>query len=153
MLVLFILAVLWISVGARWALRHRREGRPGSSVVSFRHQLSTLERATPGHSLRLSATGPASVRSASPAPPSQLKRRRSILLGLGGSTVFFLFGALLIGGVLTVLFLLSAVSLGVYVVALVQIRKRAAERQAKVRVLRPRVASGSNLALRKTATN
>lgn len=155
MLVLFILAAMWIVVAGRWALRRRREGRPGSSVVSFRHQLSTLERATPGHSLRLSTnSGPAPlVRSMPPVMPMQTKRRRNILFGLGGTTVFFLLGALLRGGVLTVLFVFSAVTLGAYVFALVQMRKRAAERQAKVRVLRPRIASSSNPGLRDTASN
>jgi hypothetical protein len=151
MLVPFILAV-WAAIGAREILRRRREGRPGSSVVSFRQQLSTLERATPGHSLRLSTTGPVpAVRSTPPTTPRQIKRRRDILGGLGASTVFFLLLTVVVGGMATILFVLSAVALGAYVYALVQLRKRAAERQAKVRVLRPRVSPRPSLALRTTA--
>ena len=130
-----------------------REGRPGSSVVSFRRQLSTLERATPGHSLRLSHTGPVPVvRSVAPdAVRDQLRRRRDVLLVLGGLTVVTALAALVVGGIATVAFLASAGALGTYVWALVQIRKRAAERAAKVRVLRPRLAPPSALGLRTTA--
>jgi Flp pilus assembly protein TadB len=153
MLVPFILAV-WVAIGAREVLRRRREGRPGSSVVSFRQQLSTLERATPGHSLRLSTTGPVPVvRSTPSTTPRQTKRRRDILGGLGASTLIFLVLAVVLGGTATILFVVSAVALGAYVCALVQMRKRAAERQAKVRVLRPRVSPRPTLALRTTASN
>ncbi len=153
MLVPIILAV-WIAIGAREVLRRRREGRPGSSVVSFRQQLSTLERATPGHSLRLSNTGPVPVvRSVPSTTPFQVKRRRDILMGLGASTLVFLLLALVFGGLATLLFVFSAAALGTYVYALAQIRKRAEERHAKVRVLRPRVAPTPNLALRTTASN
>ncbi|HEY4376885.1 MAG TPA: hypothetical protein VGM93_06990, partial [Acidimicrobiales bacterium] len=48
MIVLLILAVVWAAVLLPPFLRNRREGRPADSVLSFRQQLSTLERTTPG---------------------------------------------------------------------------------------------------------
>ena len=40
------LAVVWACFLVPPMLRKHREGRPASSVTSFRQQLSTLERAT-----------------------------------------------------------------------------------------------------------
>ena len=48
MLVLVILGLIWASVLIPPYLQNRRESRPGDSIASFRHQLSVLERATPG---------------------------------------------------------------------------------------------------------
>ncbi len=145
MFVLILLAVVWAAFLVPPSLRRRREGRPGSSVVSFRQQLSTLERATPGHSLRLSTTGPVPVvRSVPPASRTQVRRRRDVLLVLIGATAFsFLLVAFATSTVTTLLFLGSASALGAYVWALVQIRKRTLERSHKVRVLAPRTASMS----------
>src|SRR3954454_13376485 len=105
--VLFTLAVVWAAFLLPPALRRHRDGRPGSSVVSFRQQLSTLERATPGHSLRLSTTGPVPiVKSVPPARKSQVRRRRDILLGLSGVTTVLFLAALAVGGAATVVFVL-----------------------------------------------
>jgi len=88
------------------------------------------------------------------ASPTQVKRRRNVLLGLVGVTMVALMLAAVVGGAfVALLFVLSAASLAVYVVALAQLRKRAAERRAKVRVLRPRVAPSPQVTLRSTASN
>ena len=154
--VLFTLAVVWAAFLLPSILRRYRDGRPGSSVVSFRQQLSTLERATPGHSLRLSNTGPVPiVKSVPPARKTQVRRRRDVLLVLMGTTALTFLAALAMGGYATALFVASAVALGGYVWALVQIRHRTEERQLKVRVLAPRVHAVplSNIALRRTVSS
>jgi hypothetical protein len=143
-------------------LRKHREGRPASSVSSFRQQLSTLERATPGTSLRpLPQSRPASLPGGSYGAPlrrSELQRRRqNVLVGLGGATVFFLLLALVATSALTLLlFVASGGALAAYVYALVQIRMRADEAAAKVRVLRPqaqRSVGTTNFAVRRSASN
>ena len=154
MFAVFALAVVWAAFLLPHALRRFRDGRPGSSVVSFRQQLSTLERATPGHSLRLSTTGPVPVvKSVPPASKSQVRRRRDVLLVLIGATAITFLLMVGLGGVATYLFLLSAASLGAYCYALVQLRRRAEERARKVRVLTPRTAPSPTLALRRSASN
>jgi hypothetical protein len=157
------LAVVWACFLVPPMLRKHREGRPASSVTSFRQQLSTLERATPGTSLRpLPQNRAASVPGGSYAPQlrrSELQRRRqNVLVGLGGATVFFLFLALVATSAFTLLlFFATAGALGAYVYALVQIRMRADEAAAKVRVLRPqhqhRPVGQPNLAIRRSASN
>ena len=152
MIALVSLAVVWAWFLLPQAMRRRQEGRPGSSVVSFRRQLSTLERATPGHSLRLSTTGPVPVvRAVPPATRTQVRRRRDVLVGLGATTLFTFVLAVALGGIATLLFVLSATALGAYVYALVQIRKRAEERQLKVRVLAPRHVPTPAFSLRSAA--
>ncbi len=162
--VFICLAVVWAFFLVPPVLRKHREGRPASSVTSFRQQLSTLERATPGTSLRPlpQHNRPASVPGASYAPQlrrSELQRRRqNVLVGLGGATGFFLLLALVATSALTLLlFLATAGALGAYVYALVQIRMRADEAAAKVRVLRPqrapRQAGTPNFAIRRSASS
>lgn len=155
MLAVMCLAVVWAAFLLPHALRRFRDGRPGSSVHSFRQQLSTLERATPGHSLRLSHTGPVPVvKSVPPARKSALRRRREVLMGLLGATAVTFLAMVAMGGLATYLFLLSAAALGAYCYALVQIRRRRQERELKVRVLAPRVGGSTPaLALRRSATN
>lgn len=46
-MVVVILALMWVLVLVPPLLRSRSDGRPSSSVVSFRRQLSTLGRANP----------------------------------------------------------------------------------------------------------
>lgn len=154
MLVLISFAVVWAAVLVSYGMSRYREGRPGSSVVSFRRQLSTLERATPGHSLRLSTTGPVPVvRSVPPAArKDQRKRRRDVLFTLSAATATTALLALVVGGIAVVAFVLSALTLGGYVWALVQMRRRTAERLAKVRVLRPRVAPPASMEVRTSAS-
>lgn len=161
MLAFVCLAVVWACFLVPPMLRKHREGRPASSVTSFRQQLSTLERATPGTSLR-------PVHQGRPAPMGPygarltrsevVRRRQNVLVALGGATVFFLLLALVATSAITVfLFLLTGGALAAYVYALVQIRMRAEEAAAKVRVLRPqrdpRPAGTPNLAVRRTASN
>ncbi len=157
------LAVVWACFLVPPMLRKHREGRPASSVTSFRHQLSTLERATPGTSLRpLPQNRSASVPGGSYAPQlhrsEMVRRRQNVLVGLGGATVFFLLVALVATSLMTILlFLVTGGALSAYVYALVQIRVRADEAAAKVRVLRPqrdpRPAGTPNLAVHRTASN
>lgn len=138
MLFLIILAAVWAAVLVPPFVRSRREGHPGSSVMSFRAQLSTLERATPGSSLR--PVGEPHVASHS-LPVGSLdarRRRRDVLVGLLGATGVTFLLALAAGGVFTLLFLLTAGSLGAYVYALRQRHLRTLERSAKVRTLTPR---------------
>ena len=163
MLALVCLAIVWAAVLVPPTLRKHREGRPGSSVSSFRRQLSTLERATPGTTLRpMQPYRPAPISSGSYAPQlsrsAVVRRRQNILVGLGGSTLFMLLLAVVATSAMTIfLLLVTGGALAAYVYALVQIRMRADEAAAKVRVLRPqpapRAASTPPLAVRRTASN
>lgn len=143
MLVLLILAVVWAAVLLPPLVRNRRDGRPDNSVVSFRAQLSTLERATPGTTLRVGDPEVEVDRmvAAVPKGPSnaQKQRRREVLMGLAGATAFTFVLFLVVGGAfVTLLFLASASGLAAYVYALRQIHLRSMERAAKVRTLVPR---------------
>ncbi|MEZ5203610.1 MAG: hypothetical protein R2701_04270 [Acidimicrobiales bacterium] len=142
------LAIVWAAFLVPPMLRRRREGRPASSVHSFRRQLSTLERATPGTVLRAPtpsvedrpAVGGVHTRTAPvrTAPSAVVKRRRDILTGLLAATaVTFLLLVVASSAMTFLLFATCAGALGAYVYALVQIRVRAEEASAKVRVLRP----------------
>ena len=161
MLVLMILAVVWAAVLVPPILRSRRDGRPSNSVLSFRAQLSTLERAMPGTSLRIvpSGTTPA-LRPRGLATIDVRRRRRDVLASLAGATVFTLLLAIAVGGLAILLFLACAGATGGYVYLLRQIHLRSQERAAKVRPLVPRggyaMATGSavpGLALRRSASN
>lgn len=161
MLAVVCLAVVWACFLVPPVLRRHREGRPSSSVTSFRRQLSTLERATPGTSLRPAHAShrPAPAYGAPSGAPlgrSELQRRRqNVLIGLLGATGFTFLLVIAATSALTVLlFLASAGALGAYVYALVQIRQRAVEAQAKVRVLRPTARPvAAPLAVRRSASN
>ncbi len=156
MLVLMILAAVWAAVLLPPFLRNRRDARPDNSVVSFRAQLSTLERATPGTSLRTTAPGElVPPRISVPMTRADVKRRRrEVLVGLLGATGFSFLLVVAAGGTLaTLLFLASAGSLGAYVYALRQLQLRAVERDAKVRVLMPRTAPAPSFAVRRSATS
>ncbi|HEX2576264.1 MAG TPA: hypothetical protein VHK88_07930 [Aquihabitans sp.] len=155
MLVLVILAAVWAAVLVPPVVRNRREGRPDNSVVSFRAQLSTLERATPGTSLRTVSHAPSFPTVPMPMNRSAAKRRRrDVLVGLLGATGFSFLLLVLVGGPLvTLLFLAAGGALGAYVFALRQLQLRSLERVAKVRPLVPRHAPSPVLAMRRTATN
>ena len=139
--ILLLLVIAWICVGANFVIQRRREGRTDSSVASFRQQLSTLERATPGSVMRHSVTGPVPVVKMEHAPAKSplsatKRRRRDVLVGLGSATIFFLLVRLMVPGMLTTaLFVLSAVALGAYVWALRQLHLRALERSAAVQMI------------------
>lgn len=163
MLAFVCLAIVWACFLVPPLLRKHREGRPGSSVHSFRRQLSTLERATPGTSLRplqpYRTTAPAgSAMSAQLARSQVVRRRQNVLVALLGATGFtFLLAVLATSAITLLLFLVAGGALGAYVYALVQLRQRASEAAAKVRVLRPqapaRAAGTPTLAVRRSASN
>jgi hypothetical protein len=159
MLPLVCLAIVWAAFLVPPVLRRHREGRPGSSVTSFRRQLSTLERATPGTTLRAPQPGrPAGAPVRRPAParpavsPEVVRRRRDVLVGLLGATGFTFLLFLVAAGPLTfLLFFLSGGALAAYCYALVQIRMRAEEAAHKVRVLRPARPAMPPATVRRTA--
>jgi hypothetical protein len=164
MLVLILLAVVWAAVLVPPFVRNRRNARPDNSVVSFRAQLSTLERATPGTSLRSVSTSSSSPsapvtvsgrpRSGSARRSDVKRRRREVLVTLLGATGFTFVLLVTVGGTLvTTAFLASAGGLGAYVFALRQLRARSMERVAKVRPLVRRVAPLPTLDLRRTVSN
>jgi hypothetical protein len=150
LVVLFILAAMWAAVLLPPWLRNRTESRPADSIVSFRKQLSVLERTTPGTTVaapvtrigalsgmtmqgstagQLSQSAPISLREAQ-------KRRRDILFGLlaamGGSLLIGLLPGLRV--MLGLHLLLDLLFVG-YIALLVQARKAAEERSMKVRYL------------------
>ena len=136
MIVLLILAVVWAAVLLPPFLRNRREGRPADSVLSFRQQLSTLERTAPGSG----PTRAAGTLATGMGRSAVRKRRRDVLFGLGGSTVLTLLLGMAVGAELFwLMFGFSAVLLFTYTFLLIQIQKRTAERESKVRVLAPQV--------------
>ena len=122
MLVLILLAVVWAAVLVPPFVRNRRNARPDNSVVSFRAQLSTLERATPGTSLRSVSTSSSSPsapvtvsgrpRSGSARRSDVKRRRREVLVTLLGATGFTFVLLVTVGGAMvTTAFLASALSL------------------------------------------
>ena len=138
-MVLLILALIWAAVLLPPWLRRRREGRPGDSVLSFRRQLSTLERATPGRGLRRDGL-PLTRSPAAVGPMSRSearKRRRDVFYALLAATGVSLLLAAAMKGPMIVLFVLCLGALGGYTALLVQIQRRTAERVQKVRPLRP----------------
>lgn len=156
MLVLIILAAVWAAVLVPPMLRSRRQGSPDNSVVSFRAQLSTLERATPGTSLRDLPPGSASIRGMSMATSAQQidprRRRRDVLVGLLAATSFSFLLFVAFGGTFTTfLFLLSIGATGAYVYALRQMHVRSTERHAKVRPLRRPEVARPAMAMRRAA--
>lgn len=138
-MVLFGLAVLWaVVLLPPWLRTHREGGR--DSIVSFRRQLSVLERTTPDGTT--TTLRPLPDR---PTPPwfdldrrmslaEARQRRRTVLEGLALTAGITLIGALLSSSLLY-LHLFVDVLLAGYVVMLVQARKAAEERQAKVTYL------------------
>lgn len=142
-LVLFVLAIVWAVYLVSW-IRSRTEHRRVNSISSFSNHLSILERAAPGASSPAApvAPGTAALRGSEyfaphrPKLSPQKKRRRDILFGLAGATVVTLLGAYAVGGLMTLLFLLSLASFVGYVVLLANSQKQKLERQAKVRYMR-----------------
>lgn len=152
--IVVLLVVVWVGVIGSWAMDNRRTRRPDNSVASFRAHLSTLERATPGTSLGSRSSAPVGRRS---GPIDVRRRRRDVLIGTAGATVTsFLLLSTVGGTVITLLFFLSAGSLGAYVYALRQLKLRSSERAAKVRPLVPRTSRDAQppvLALRRVSSN
>lgn len=140
-MVLLILAGVWAAVLLPPYLRNRSDSRPSDSIVSFRQQLSTIERATPG-SRHLRGANPLQPSpSLRPVPmrmsrASVRKRRRDILFTLlGAETITFALVVAGLGTVALLVFLAVTVLTIAYVALLVQVRKSATERNAKVRYL------------------
>lgn len=163
LLVLVILAVIWAAVLVPPYLQNRSESRPADSISTFRNQLSVLERratmvqpgvpATPGRVVSPMAARPAGRTSYYRA--EQKKRRRDILVTLLAAAGLTLVLGLVLPQVL-LLHLVIDVLLAGYVALLVQHKKVAEERSAKVRYLanarRPVAASAPpQLALRRSA--
>ena len=144
-MVVLILAVMWIAVLAPPLLRSRAEGRPSSSVSSFRRQLSSLQRATPmaprAAARPITRTGVGTYRISQSyggntmlrARPSfdrravqraaQRRRRQHVLVGLAGlvlTTGILGYGMHVRGAMY--LNVLADLAFGAYLYLLVQIR-------------------------------
>jgi len=162
MLVLVILAGVWAAVLVPPYLRSRSETRPATSISSFRQHLSTLERTMPGARavpparLPVHLT-PISTRPAAGVPVGRAevrRRRREILFTLAGAAAITLLLALTMGGMAIAFHLLADVLLAGYVTLLVQLRRAAADREAKVRYLPARSAAPEPaLLLRRSASS
>jgi len=176
-IVLVLVAIGWVAYLGFW-LKERMGARHGDSVLSFRNQLTTLERRVgPARrglsSLPFSGSGMSTVpsnlrrapRVSAPVSARQAamrKRRRDVLFTLAGAFAFTLLLVAMAPGPITgVLCFLAAASLGAFVFLLVQAERIAAERRSKVTYLEPRrsFATGmsaggtSDLLLRRSATN
>jgi Flp pilus assembly protein TadB len=136
---------------AAWAalllpdLRGRgRTSRRSDSIATFNRQLSTIERARPGHrpSARVVAfpqrsgapMQPAARGGSSLAPRSTMharKRRQNVLLALVAFAVVTLAAAILVSPMLFAVHLLADVAVGAYVWVLVEHRNRSFEQRAK----------------------
>ena len=153
-LLLVVIAVMWIVVLVPPLLRSRSDARPGDSIVSFRRQLTTLQRSAPfsGRSAGGHVTlGHASARPLSSVPAARTmtqpvadpraalaryaarRRRQSVLLLLAGAC---LATAVIAGSLYSptwwyVNFLLDAVLAG-YVYLLVRIRKHEQARSRRL---------------------
>lgn len=175
MLVLVILGVIWGFVLIPPYLATRRESRPSDSIASFRQQLSTLERTTPGaprsNLARLdvgrydiprydprSNVSHLASRGRRPSPAAMRRaearrRRRDVFVTLLGAVGVSFVLALLLGGSVWWLHLLIDVAFAAYVAMLVSIQQQAAERDLKVRHLPPtaarRPAPSAQLAVRR----
>lgn len=148
-LVLFILGVAWaVALVPPW-LRRRREDRPNDSILSFHHQLSTLQRTTPAGRV---PSGP--LRPQAMARRAVRRRRRDVLFTLVATTGLTALVAVVVQGVAVVAFLVTAVALCSYASLLIQLHKRAVERKLKVRYLAPQhVQPEAALLLRRSASN
>lgn len=111
-MILVIIFMMWVLVLLPPFLRSIREGRPADSVVSFRRQLTVLERASPGQmrSANPYLGGPVTgyspalgARSARPASSfgsqrrRQAERRRQVFVSLFGVTAVSTLLAVVIG--------------------------------------------------------
>lgn len=178
--VIVILGVLWVAVLAPPVIRSRREHRRSDSIGDFNYQLGVLGKANGQRStrsapraaslsgpMRVSPIGPvhapatrrprvapASHAPEVPAPmtPAQ-RRRRDVLLALGAAVIVTFLLALVAG-----LMLLWAVQLiadaliATYIVLLVQMQHRLAERHTKVHYL-SHPAAPQLVGLRRTASS
>jgi hypothetical protein len=139
--VLIILAVMWAAVLLPPWLRNRSEQRPADSIVSFRRQLSVLERAKPGMthptpSYSGGATAPSAALMARRLSRAEARRRRrDVLVTLLGAAGLTLVLGVFLGPAVLLLHVLIDILLAGYVALLVRAQRLAAEREMKVRFL------------------
>lgn len=164
MLVLVILGLIWGFVLIPPYLQTRRESRPSDSIASFRQQLSTLERTTPGaprsnlsrldvgrydiprydprSNVSQLAGRPAARRRPAPSQAAMRRaearrRRRDVFVTLLGAVGVSFLLAVVFGGSIWMLQVLIDVAFVAYVAMLVSIQQQSAEREMKVRHLPP----------------
>lgn len=160
MLVLAILGLIWGFVLIPPYLQNRREGRPGDSIASFRQQLNTLERTTPGarsdlarldvgrydaprYDPRSNVAQMAGRPGARRPAPSQAamrraearRRRRDVFLTLLGAVAVTFVLALALGGVVWMLHLAVDLAFLGYVGLLISIQQQSMEKDVKVRYM------------------
>lgn len=135
-LVLLGLAVVWAIVLLPEALKRISKARQGDSIRSFNRQLSSLQipnqrTRSAGNSnvidLRSRAQRPQGasrqrpVGAPAPVSPAVRRRRQEVLTALGSASVLSLLCSVAFGGPFLVLFLVAALLLVAYVVALYQV--------------------------------
>ncbi len=134
--ILLVLVIAWaVALVPSW-LRNRSESRAAHSILMFRQQLSTLQRATPAgrHATSAARSTRWAEYSRDAARSAARRRRRDVLCTLAAGTVLTLAMAVVLQGVAIVAFALSAALLMGYTSLLVRMRKRSIQR-AKVRYL------------------
>jgi hypothetical protein len=145
LVLLFLLAVAWAMFALSW-IRSRSDRRGVNSISSFSKHLSVLGRATPvgynapvyqgpGSTMPLTPVPYAPTRSSSMSLADARRRRRTVLMGLSGLTLFTLVLVPFGGTMMLLAFLFTAALLAGYVVLLLRTQKLAAERRAKVHYL------------------
>jgi hypothetical protein len=165
--IILILAVLWAAFFAWPFLQRRLSGTRRDSIGDFSKRVSTLGRLgapsrprrvaaiTPPRPVAFKAVGRTPQRRALPMSPAAQKRRRDVLAGFAALALVTLVLALVMGGTTVwAVQLLADLLLVGYVVALVQLARRAHERRAEVHYLPQRVpVQSSALVLRRTASS
>jgi hypothetical protein len=159
-LVLAILGLIWGFVLIPPYLQNRRESRPGDSIASFRQQLHTLERTTPGARSDLARldVGRADIprshtrsnvaqlagRPGARRPaPSQAamrraearRRRRDVFVTLLGAVAVTFVLALALGGTVWMLHLAVDLVFLAYVGMLISMQQQSIEKDVKVRYM------------------
>jgi hypothetical protein len=114
---LLILAAIWAAVLLPPWLQNRRERRPNDSIVSFKSQMGTLQRATPSGGSLLNARM---------TRREARRRRRDILVTLACAASLTLVLAVMLGGPVIALHLFVDVLLVAYVALLVHTQQSAA---------------------------
>lgn len=135
-LVLLGLAVVWAIVLLPEALKRVTKVRRGDSISSFNRQLSSLQAPThrghsggPSNVIDLRTRTRAAQRphpqrpagTAAPVSPAVRRRRQEVLTVLGSASVLTLLCSIAFGGPFMLLFLVAAVLLVAYVIALYQV--------------------------------
>ena len=143
-MLLFLLAIAWAMFALSW-IRSRSDRRGVNSISSFSKHLSVLGRSTPvgysapgyqapGSSMPIMPVSYAPARSSMSLADAR-RRRRTVLMGLSGLTLFTLVLVPFGGTLMLAAFLVTLALLAGYVVLLLRTQKLAAERRAKVHYL------------------